>query len=308
MPPVTRASIDAASRRIEPHIRATPTMALGDPFDGGYNVTLKLEHLQVTGSFKPRGAFSLLTASEVPPAGVVAASGGNFGLAVAYATERLGLGATIFVPASSPAEKIDRIGERGADVRMVDGFYDEALIKSREWAGESGAFEAHAYDQGEVVAGQGTIGQELEGQVGDLDTVMVAVGGGGLIAGLASWFRGSRRLIAVEPEMCPSFHDARAAGRPIESPVGGVAASSLGARVIGSLAWEAAQWVAESVLVTEEDIVEAQRWLWLHTRLIVEPAAATPLAALKSGRYQPPPGDRVVVLLSGGNTDPTEVV
>ena len=307
MSTVSRANIEAASRRIEPYVRTTPTMALGDVFDAGYEITLKLEHLQVTGSFKPRGAFSLLTAAEVPAAGVVAASGGNFGLAVAYAAKRLGLGATIFVPASSPAEKIDRIGEHGADVRVIDGFYDEALIKSREWAGESGAFQAHAYDQAEVVAGQGTIGQELEGQVGDLDTVMVAVGGGGLIGGIASWFRGARGVVAVEPEMCPSFYDARTAGRPIESPVGGVAASSLGARVIGSLAWEAAQWVAESVLVTEEDIVETQRWLWLHTRLIVEPAAATPLAALKSGRYQPRSGEHVVVLLSGANTDPAAV-
>jgi threonine dehydratase len=308
MPPVARASIEAASVRIEPHVRVTPTLALRDPFQAGYGVTLKLEHLQVTGSFKPRGAFSLLTAAEIPPAGVVAASGGNFGLAVAYAAERLGLEATIFVPASSPPEKIERIGEHGADVRVVDGYYDEALAEARKWAGDSGAFEAHAYDQPDVVAGQGTLAKELEGQFPALDTVLVAVGGGGLIAGVAGWFQGSRRVVAVEPEMCPSFHDARRAGGPVESPVGGVAASSLGAKAIGALAWEASVWVDDSVLVTEEDILKAQRWIWQHTRLIVEPAAATPVAALRSGRYRPRAGERIVAVLSGGNTDPAQVV
>lgn len=276
--------------------------------DGGYEVTLKLEHLQVTGSFKPRGAFSLLTSSELPPAGVVAASGGNFGLAVAYAAHRLGVGAAVFVPTTSPAEKIDRIAEYDADVQLIDGYYDDALARSREWAKARGGFEAHAYDQEAVVAGQGTLGPELEDQFEELATIVVPVGGGGLIAGLASWFRGERRIVAVEAEMCPSFHAAREAGRRVESPVGGVAASSLGARTIGELAWEAAQWVDDSVLVTEEDILVAQLWLWENTRLIVEPAAATPIAALRSGSYRPEPGEHVVVLLSGANTDPGGVV
>lgn len=304
MPPVSRASIRAASHRIEPHVRITPVLALDDVFDAGYRVTLKLEHLQVTGSFKPRGAFSLLTSSVVPPAGVVAASGGNFGLAVAYAASRLGVSANVFVPSSSPEEKIERIAEHGAEVQVVDGFYDDALARSREWAADRECLEAHAYDQEEVVAGQGTIAPELESQVEDFDTVLVAVGGGGLIAGLASWFRGQRRVVAIEPEMSPSFHAARRAGRPINAPVGGMAASSLGARTIGELAWEASPWVDESVLVTEEDIAAAQLWLWEQTRLVVEPAAATPLASLRSGAYRPEERGHVVVLLSGGNTDP----
>ena len=283
-------------------------LSLGDVLDAGYLLTLKLEQLQVTGSFKPRGAFSLLTDNEIPAVGVMAASGGNFGLAVAYACDRLGLPATVFVPASSPAEKVDRIGEHGADVRVVEGFYDEARAEARQWADDTGAFEAHAYDQAEVVAGQGTIGPELEGQVPDTETVLVAVGGGGLIAGLANWFRGDRRLVAVEPELCPGFHEAREAGGPVEAPVGGIAASSLGARTIGNLAWEASRWVDASVLVGEDDIVEAQRWLWRQARLVVEPAGATPIAALLSGAYPPSPGEHVVALLSGANTDPAEVV
>ena len=301
-------SIESAAERIAPYVRITPVLPLGDVFDAGYRLTLKLEQLQVTGSFKPRGAFSLLTDNEIPPAGVTAASGGNFGLAVAYACDRLGLPATVFVPASSPSEKVDRIGEHGAEVRVVEGFYDEALADARQWAEDSGAFEAHAYDQPGVVAGQGTIGPELERQVPESEAVLVAVGGGGLIAGLANWFRGDHRLVAVEPELCPGFHQAREAGEPVEAPVGGIAASSLGARTIGALAWEASRWVEGSVLVGEDDILEAQRWLWRQARLVVEPAGATPVAALLSGAYRPGPGEHVVALLSGANTDPAQAV
>lgn len=270
-------------------------------------MTLKLEHLQVTGSFKPRGAFSLLTGAQISDAGVVAASGGNFGHAVAYACRRLRVPATIFVPATSPREKIERIAELGAEVRVVDGYYDEALAESRQWAEESGALQAHAYDQHEVVAGQGTLALEMDRQIGDLDTVLAAVGGGGLIGGLASWFRGDKGVIAVEPEMCPSFYAARQAGEPVETEVGGVAVSSLGARAIGDLAWGAAQWVQDAILVTEEAIIDAQGWLWEEARLAVEPAGATAMAALLSKGYQPAEGEHVVVVLSGANTDPAAV-
>jgi len=307
MSQVSRSSIEAAARRIEPHVRSTPVLGLGDAFGGGYELTLKLEHLQVTGSFKPRGAFSLLTASSIPEAGVVAASGGNFGLAVAHVCDRLNLPVTIFVPGSSPAEKIERIGDYGATVKVIDGYYDEALAEARRAIADTGALEAHAYDQPAVVAGQGTLGLELESQVPDLGTVLLAVGGGGLIGGVASWFRGQRRVVAIEPELCPGFHAARQAGHPVETEVGGTAVSSLGARQIGDLAWEASQWVDKSVLVTESAISDAQGWLWEHTRMVVEPAGATPLAALMSGAYQPEPDDHVVVVVSGANTNPSSV-
>jgi threonine dehydratase len=307
MPPVTRSSIESAALRIEPYIRSTPVLRLGDVFDAGYELTLKLEHLQVTGSFKPRGAFSLLTASSIPDAGVVAASGGNFGLAVAYACARLGLPSTIFVPESSPSEKIERIGEQGAEVEVIDGFYDEAHAEASRKVEELGALEAHAYDQAEIVAGQGTLGRELEDQAQDVDTILVAVGGGGLIGGIATWFQGERLVVAVEPELCPGFHAARQAGHPVETEVGGIAVSSLGARKIGDLAWEASPWIGDSVLVTDEAIIEAQRWLWENTRLVVEPAGATPLAALMTGCYVPDDDARVAVVLSGGNTSPSSV-
>lgn len=307
MSQVSRSSIEAAAHRIEPHVRSTPVLHLGDVFDGGYDLTLKLEHLQVTGSFKPRGAFAMLTSTSIPEAGVVAASGGNFGLAVAYACDRLHLPVTIFVPESSPPEKIDRIGDYGATVKVIDGYYDEALAQARRAIADTGALEAHAYDQPEVVAGQGTLALELDAQISDLGTVLVAVGGGGLIGGIASWFRGRRRVVAVEPELCPGFHAARQAGHPVETEVGGIAVSSLGARQIGRLAWETSKWIDDSVLVSESAITDAQEWLWEHTRMVVEPAGATPLAALMSGSYQPGTDDRIVVVVSGANTSPNSV-
>jgi threonine dehydratase len=304
---VTPGDIEAAASRIDTFVRHTPILELGRIMSDGYTLTLKLEHLQVTGSFKPRGAFSILTATEVAPSGVVAASGGNFGIAVAFAAFRLGHRATVFVPETSPPEKIERIGEYGADVRVIPGYYDQALAASELFAAETGAFRAHAYDQPEVMAGQGTLAMEIDKQL-PVDVLLCAVGGGGLIGGLASWFRQRVEVVAVEPELCRSFNAALQAGHPVEVDVSGVAASSLGARSVGRHPWRARAWIDDSVLVTDEDIVEAQNWLWRQTRLAVEPAAATPLAALRSGRFHPQPGANVVVVLSGGNVDPGSVI
>lgn len=303
---VTRDDIVTSAERIATHVRRTPIIDAGRLLSDDYSLILKLEHLQVTGSFKPRGAFSLLTSAELPEAGVVAASGGNYGIAVAYAASRIGVGATIFVPESSPREKIDRIGRYGAAVRVIPGFYDDALDAARELASESGAFQAHAYDQHQVVAGQGTLARELAEQV-EFDVVVVAVGGGGLIGGIASWVRDRARVVAAEPADCRSYNAAVAAGRPVEVEVGGVAASSLGARSIGDHAWAARHWIDDAVVVGDDDIMAAQRWLWSELRLVVEPAAATTIAALQTGAFHPSPGSRVVVVLSGGNVDPATV-
>ncbi|HEX6298855.1 MAG TPA: threonine/serine dehydratase [Acidimicrobiia bacterium] len=301
-PEVTPGDIDAAASRIDGFVRRTPVLELGRILSDGYSLTLKLEHLQVTGSFKPRGAFSVLTATDIPPVGVVAASGGNFGIAVSYAASRLGHDATVFVPKTSPSEKIDRIGEFGAHVRVIPGYYDEARTASEEHAAETGAFQAHAYDHPEVVAGQGTLAREIEMQV-PVDVVLCAVGGGGLIGGIASWFRQRTQVVAVEPELCRSFNAAVEAGHPVEVEVSGVASSSLGARAIGRNPWRARAWIDRSVLVSDDEIIDAQRWLWMETKLAVEPAAAAPLAALLTGRFQPEAGANVVVVLSGANVD-----
>lgn len=305
---VTRDMILGAADRVEPFIRRTPVLSLGDSAVEGVDLSLKLDSLQVTGSFKPRGAFSILSAADVPAAGVVAASGGNFGLAIAYAAGVLGHKATIFVPDTSPEEKLGRIAEYGADVRRIPGYYAQALEASEEYASESSAFVAHAYDQPEVVAGQGTSGLEISQQIPEVDTVLVAVGGGGLVGGIASWFRTEVRVIAVEPELCPTLHAARQAGRPVDVEVGGVASSSLGAARVGEHPWFANQWIDDSLLVAETNILEAQRWLWDQTRIVAETSASCTVAALLAGGYQPEPGERVVAMISGSNTDPGSVV
>jgi len=283
-------------------------LALGEMSDFDYGLSLKLDSLQVTGSFKPRGAFSILTAGDVPDAGVVAASGGNFGLAIAYASNVLGNRATVFVPDTSPEEKLGRIAQYGADVMRIPGYYAAALDASEEFAADSGAFVAHAYDQPEVVAGQGTSALEMSRQVPDVDTVLVAVGGGGLIGGIASWFRADVNVIAVEPELCPTLYSARREGKPVDVEVSGVASSSLGAARVGEHPWFANQWIDDALLVGEEEILEAQRWLWDHARLVAETAASCTVAALLTGLYRPEPGERVVAMISGANTDPGSVV
>lgn len=303
---VSRGDIQRVADRIAGYVRRTPVADLGDVFDSGYRLTLKLDSMQPTGSFKVRGAFSFLTARVIPDAGVVAASGGNFGLAIAHAAKELGVGATVFVPSTSPPEKIGRISGFGAEVRVIAGYYSEALEASRRWAAESGALEAHAFDQPEVVVGQGTCGLEIMEQVPVVGSVLVAVGGGGLIGGIASWIRGEALVVGVEPELCPTLNTARLAGRPVDVEVGGVAASSLGASRLGEHAWLANQWIDASLLVSDEEILEAERWLWETCRVLAEPGACAPIAALLTGKYEPKPGERVVAVISGANTSALE--
>lgn len=282
-------------------------MALGDALDAGFDLSLKLESVQPTGSFKVRGAFSALTASSVPESGVIAASGGNFGLAVAYAAKSLGTRATIFAPKTSPRAKLERIEALGAQLHRVSGQYPAAFEAAATHATDHGSLHLHAYDQRDVVAGQGTCGLEISDQAPDVSTVLVAVGGGGLIAGIATALDGMCKVVGVEPETCPTLHAARAAGRPVDVDVGGIAVSSLGASRIGGIAWDTNHLIGGSVLVTDDDLVDAQKWLWESCRLVAEPAAAAPLAALRSGSYRVMPGENVVCVISGANTDPKTV-
>jgi threonine dehydratase len=309
IPVVDREAVLAARERIGGRVRRTPVL---EPGPGAFGldtpVVLKLELLQHTGSFKPRGAFNRMLAAEVPASGVIAASGGNFGLGVAYAARELGHAAEVFVPETSPPVKAERIRAQGAEVRLIAGYYADALEACERRAAEVGALFMHAYDQPEVVAGQGTIGAELSEQVSDADTVLVAMGGGGLIGGIAAWFASDVRVIGVEPAACPTLTDALAAGKPVDAPVGGVAADSLGPRRAGVIATEIAKkHVDHVVLVPDEAIVEAQRRLWNDARVIAEPGGAAALAALVSGGYRSDAGERVVVLVCGANTDPASV-
>lgn len=304
---ITRTAIQAAAIRIGPYVRRTPVLELeAGAIDVPGRVILKLDLLQPSGTFKIRGAFNLLLANS--PERVVAASGGNFALAIAHAAGVLGIPAHLFVPDSSPPEKIQRLRESGASVTIVEGVYRDALAASREFVANNGGLFAHAYDQVEVVEGAGTCGVEILMQVPDVDTVLAAVGGGGLIGGIASWFRGEVRVIGVETQGTRSLNAAFAAGKPVEVEVSGLAVSSLGANRIGDIAWEAAtQWVEEAVLVSDDDVRHAQRWLWETCRLIAEPGAATTVAALLSGAYQPAADEAVVALVCGANTDPASV-
>jgi threonine dehydratase len=276
--------------------------------DATVPLALKLDLLQPTGSFKVRGAVSLLRAVAVPDAGVVAASGGNFGLAVAYAASRLGHRADVFVPDSSPAEKLAPLRALGAQVHVVAGYYADALEAADAHVARTGALRAHAYDQREVVAGQGTVAIELTRDAPDLDTVLVACGGGGLLAGVAGWVGTDVHVVAVETEGTATLASALAAGGPVDVEVGGIAASALGARRIGAHAWAARDLVAEAIVVTDGEVVEAQRRLWEACRLAAEPGGATALAALTSGRLRVAAGRRVGVLVCGANTDPAGVV
>jgi threonine dehydratase len=270
---------------------------------GSGEIHLKLELTQHSGSFKARGAFANLLIRDVPSAGVVAASGGNHGAAVAYAAHKLRVRAKIFVPEVSSPAKIARIRNYGADLVVGGERYADALIASEAWRMQSGAMAVHAFDQTETLLGQGTIGMELRDQVPDLDTLLVAVGGGGLIAGIAAWYSGKVRVVAVEPEAAPTLHCAVAAGRPVDAQAGGIAADSLAPRRVGELVFPIAQqFVDHVVLVTDDAIVEAQRALWEVVRIVAEPGGAAAFSALLSGRYRPRSGERVGVLVSGGNT------
>ncbi len=306
----TREKINAAAERLRVHVRRTPVVAvrgidLGLDID---NVTLKLELLQHTGSFKPRGAFNRILAGNVPAAGLIAASGGNHAQAVAYAGTRLGLPTEIFVPETIPAIKLARLRQYDAEIRLVGEYYDEAREASEVRAAATGALVVHAYDQPAVVAGAGTLARELAEQVSDIDTVLVAVGGGGLMAGTACWADNDFDVVAVEPERCPTLHAALGAGAPVDVEVSGLASDSLAARRIGQIAFAAAQRAgSRSVLVTDAAIRAAQVTLWDRLRLVVEPGGATALAALLSGAYEPAHDERVVALVCGANTDPGSV-
>jgi threonine dehydratase len=299
--------IHEAAQRIAGHVRRTPVIEI-EPSEFGVETDarlyFKLESLQHAGSFKPRGAFNCILSSTVPAAGVIAASGGNHGAAVAYAAHKLGLPAEIFVPTISPPNKVQRLRRYGAKVNVTGSAYSEALAASRVRAAETGALSIHAYDDLRVLAGQGTLGMELEQQLSGLDTLLIAVGGGGLIGGVAAWYQSRLRVIGVEPEQAPSLYKALEAGKPVDVEVGGVAADSLGARRVGELMFPIAQkHVERVVLVKDEHIREAQKTLWHKLRMIAEPGGAAALAALLSGSYKPAVGERVAVVLCGGNAE-----
>ena len=307
LPRLTPAEISAAARRIAPHVRVTPVIAVEC---AQRTVELKLEFLQVSGTFKARGAFNRLLAAReqgqaLPEAGIVAASGGNHGIAVAHAARALGVAAHIFVPETAPAAKVAKLRSLGAVVHARGHQYADALAASEAYAARSGALRSHAYDQFETLAGAGTVALEWIGQSPSLDTVLVAVGGGGLIGGMAAFYRGAVKVVAVESQGCPTLHAALAAGKPVDVDVGGLAADSLGARRVGSWMFPIAQaHVAESVLVSDEAIADAQRWAWTALRIASEPGGAAALAALLSGAYLPAEGERVGVLMCGANVDP----
>ncbi|HEY7477311.1 MAG TPA: threonine/serine dehydratase [Actinomycetota bacterium] len=306
---VTRFDVDTAAETIAPYVRRTPVIEL-EPgaFGLAGGALLKLELLQHTGSFKPRGAFNRILTADIDESGVLAASGGNFGLAVAYAAATLGHPAEIFVPSTSPAMKIDRIRGYGATVHVVEGYYAEAFAACEERAWQTGAAFLHPYDQPAVVAGQGTLAKELGEQVPALDTVIVAVGGGGLIGGIAAWFASDVRTIGVEPSACPTLSAALAAGEPVDVEVGGIAADSLGAGRVGTIGLAIAKrHVDRVVLVSEDDIARARSLLWNETKVLAEPGAAATLAALLSGSYVPAPDERLALVVCGGNADPGDV-
>ena len=266
-------------------------------------LTLKLELLQHAGSFKSRGAFNNLLTRKIPPAGIVAASGGNHGAAVAFAAMKLGIPAKIFVPSVASPAKIQQIQAYGADLVVGGERYADALVASEAWISHSGALPIHAFDQVETLLGQATVGLELEQQAPKLDTLLVSVGGGGLIAGIAAWYRGKIKIVGVEPELAPTLTRAFAAGRPVDAEAGGIAADSLAPRRVGELVFPIAQqFVSGAVLVTDEALREAQRSLWKNLRIVAEPGGAAAFAALLSGRYRAQPNERIGVLICGGNT------
>jgi threonine dehydratase len=308
---IDRGDIEDAAERIGSHVRVTPTLVV-DTRDFGLEIdatiTLKLECLQHAGSFKTRGAYNRVLSNEVPPAGVITASGGNHGVAVSHVASRLGIRAEVFVTETTPEAKIARIKANGASVVIAGRYYDDAQSAMHARAEETGALFVHPFNQPETLAGQGTVGRELERQAPELDSVLVAVGGGGLIAGVSGWYEGRARVISVEPEKIPAMSRALAAGAPVEVEVSGIAADSLGTKEVGSLVFPIAQkFVADAVLVSDEAILRAQRALWDRVRVLAEPGGAAAMAALLSGVYRPKPGERIGVLVCGANTDPATV-
>ena len=304
--PIAPGEIATAAALIAGYIRRTPTIQLQGVELGSEQVNtlvLKLELLQHTGSFKARGAFTNLLSRTIPQAGIVAASGGNHGAAMAYAAQVLGITAKIFVPSISSRAKIDRIRSYGADLVVAGDLYAEALAASEEWTAQTGALPVHAFDQRETLLGQGTTAKEWSEQTPALDTVLVSVGGGGLIGGMAAWFTGQTRVVGVEPRLAPTLHDALAAGHPVPAAAGGIAADSPAPRQVGELMFPIAQaYVDRVVLVDDDEIGSAQSALWEKLRVVTEPGGAAALAALRTKAYVPEPDERVGVLLCGGNT------
>jgi threonine dehydratase len=303
--PLDRSQIAAVEKIIRPHVRRTPILETsGADFRlDSISLILKLEFLQHAGSFKSRGAFTNLLTRKIPKAGVVAASGGNHGVAVAYAAGKLGVPAKIFVPNVASPEKVERIRRCGADLVVVGERYADALAASEAWSAQSGAMPIHAYDQIETLLGQGTVGLEFEQQCPNLDTLLVAVGGGGLIGGIAAWYAGKVKLVGVEPEAAPTLANALNAGRPVDSPAGGIAADSLAPKRVGELMFPIAQkYVTKVILVKDDEITQAQEALWSILRVVTEPGGAAAFAALLARRYQPAPNERVGILLCGANT------
>jgi threonine dehydratase len=282
-------------------------LAAGVP--DGVEFWLKLEHLQASGSFKARGMMNRLLANEIPASGVVVASGGNAGIATAAAARALGVHCEVFLPGVSSEAKRARLRALGAEVVVVGEVYADALAACLARQQQSGALLTHAYDQSEVVAGAGTLGREIEAQGGLPDTVLVSVGGGGLIGGLAGWFGARSRVVALEPERAPTLFRAREAGQPVDVEVGGIAADSLGARRIGAMAWRITQQhVRDALLLPDAAIRAAQLWLWQEMKLAVEPAAALPLAALQTGAYRPRAGEKLCLIVCGANLDPATLL
>ena len=303
---VSRERIQATEKLIRPHIRRTPILEVDGAEFGldSSKIVFKLELFQHSGSFKARGAFSNLLTRRVPSVGVVAASGGNHGAAVAFAAMKLGKPATIFVPSVCSPAKLDRIRSCGAELVISGDRYADSLKASETWTKQSGALPVHAYEGTETLVGPGTLGMELEQQDPKLDSLLIAVGGGGLIGGVAAWYQNRVKIIAVEPTEAPTLHLALKAGRPVDSPAGGIAADSLAPRQVGRQMFPIAQkFVQSSLLVSDEEIVEAQRRLWDVLRIVAEPGGATSLAALLSGKYKPSPGERVGVIICGANTE-----
>jgi threonine dehydratase len=303
--PITRERIAQTERLIRPYIRRTPVarVDLADFGLGARPVDLKLELFQHSGSFKARGAFTNLLTRAAAPAGVVAASGGNHGAAVAYAAMRLGVPATIFTPSITAAAKAERIRRYGADLVIGGDRYADALAASEIFAKERGMLTIHAFDQPETLIGQGTLGLEIGEDLPEIDTLFVAVGGGGLIGGIAAWFAGRIKIVAVEPEAAPTLYKAFEAGRPVDAEAGGIAADSLAPKRVGELMFPIARsFVDRSILVSDDEILTAQRALWQNVQIAAEPGGAAAFAALLSGKYAPEPGERIAVLICGGNT------
>jgi threonine dehydratase len=302
---ISAGEIRSTYAAIAPHIRRTPIIEVGGSDFGisALQLVLKLESLQHAGSFKARGAFTNLLTRTIPGAGVVAASGGNHGAAVAFAAMKLNVPAKIFVPGIASPAKIRQITEYGAELVITGERYADALAASEAWVAQSGAMPIHAFDQRETMLGQGTVGLEFEEQAAGLTTLLVAVGGGGLIAGIAAWYGGRIKIIAVEPTLAPTLTRALEAGRPVDAEAGGIAAESLAPRRVGELVFPIIQrYINKTVLVSDDAILDAQRSLWTQLRVVAEPGGAAALAALTSGRYAPAPDERVGVLICGGNS------